>query len=316
MNRSNLPPLLVLVGPTAVGKTAMAIQLAERLRGEIVSADSRYLYRYMDIGTAKPGATERERVPHHLIDVTTPDVSWSLAQYQAAAFAAIGEIQARGRLPILAGGTGQYIRAVVEGWQPPPSANTDGLRLELEERFQARGLDGLVAQLRELDPESARTIDLYNPRRVIRALEVVLSTGRSFVGQRRKLPPRLAIHTVGLSLPRALLYARIDQRVDSMLASGLVDEVRGLVARGYGWQLPAMSAIGYRQIGQHLRGECSLVEAADLIRRDTRVFVRRQANWFKPDDPGIHWYDVSLTFADELASAIRLVLPGVGSDPR
>lgn len=308
MSRVQLPPLLALVGPTAVGKTAMAIQLAERLNAEIVSADSRYLYRYLDIGTAKPGATERGRVPHHLIDVTTPDVPWSLAQYQAAAFAAIADIHARGRLPILAGGTGQYVRAVIEGWQPPPQHNTTELRAELEARLKSQGLDVLVAQLRELDPESARAIDLFNPRRVVRALEVVLSTGRSFVGQRRKLPPRLTIYSVGLSLPRQLLYARIDQRIDSMLASGLVDEVRGLVARGYSWDLPAMSAIGYRQIGQFLRGECGLPEATELIRRDTRVFVRRQSNWFKPDDPAIHWHDVSRTFADELAASVRLAL--------
>ncbi len=305
MTRAPLPPVLVLVGPTAVGKTALAIQLAERLEAEIVSADSRYLYRYMDIGTAKPGPSERARVPHHLIDVTTPDQTWSLAQYQAAAFAAISAIHDRGRLPILVGGSGQYIRAVVEGWQPPPHAQTPELRAELEARFSSEGLTGLVSQLRELDPESARSIDLLNPRRVIRALEVVLSTGRSFVGQRRKLPPRLSIQFVGLSLPRQLLYARIDQRIDAMLASGLLEEVRGLVARGYGWDLPAMSAIGYRQIGQFLRGECSLTEATERIQRDTRVFVRRQANWFKPDDPNIEWHDVSRVFADELAAALR-----------
>ena len=308
MNRHNLPPLLVLVGPTAVGKTAMAIQLAERLNGEIVSADSRYLYRYMDIGTAKPGPAERGRVPHHLIDVTTPDLAWSLAQYQAEAFSTIQAIHARGRLPILAGGTGQYIRAVVEGWQPPPTAQTPELRNQLEQRLIVDGLDSLVAQLRELDPDSARTIDVFNPRRVIRALEVVLMTGRSFVGQRRKLAPRLSIHTIGLSLPRTLLFARIDQRVDAMMASGLVDEVRGLIARGYSWELPALSAIGYRQIGQYLREECTLDEALEHIRRDTRVFVRRQANWFKPDEPSIHWFDVSQTFADELADTVRGLL--------
>jgi tRNA dimethylallyltransferase len=296
---------LVLVGPTAVGKTAMAIQLAERLNGEVVSADSRYLYRYMDIGTAKPSVAERARVPHHLIDVTDPDQAWSLSQYQAAAFQTIAEVHARGNLPLLVGGTGQYIKAVVEGWQPPPGADDDGhLRAELEHRLASEGLDALVAQLRALDPDSAREIDTLNPRRVVRALEVVLATGRSFVAQRRKLPPPLAITLVGLTLPRPMLYARIDARVDAMLQHGLVAEVEGLVARGYGWDLPAMSAIGYRQIGAHLRGELSLAEAAAQIRRATRVFVRRQANWFKLDDPALLWFDVSQVFADDLARQI------------
>ncbi len=305
MTRPAQPPLVALVGPTAVGKTAMAIQLAERLNGEIVSADSRYLYRYMDIGTAKPSAADRARVPHHLIDVTDPDQAWSLSQYQTAAFQAIAEVHARGKLPLLVGGTGQYIKAVIEGWQPPPGARDDGhLRIELEQRLASEGLDALVAQLRALDPASAREIDTLNPRRVVRALEVVLATGRSFVAQRRRLPPPLATTVVGLTLPRPMLYARIDARVDAMIQLGLVAEVEALVARGYGWDLPALSAIGYRQIGAYLRGELSLAEAVTQIKRDTRVFVRRQANWFKPDDPALLWFDVSQVFADDLARQI------------
>jgi tRNA dimethylallyltransferase len=283
----------------------MAVQLAERLNGEIVSADSRYLYRHMDIGTAKPSAADRARVPHHLIDVTDPDQAWSLSQYQTAAFRAIADVHARGKLPLLVGGTGQYVKAVVEGWQPPPGAQDDGnLRAELQKRLGSEGLDALVAQLRALDPASAREIDTLNPRRVVRALEVVLATGRSFVAQRRRLPPPLAITVVGLTLPRPMLYARIDARVDAMIQLGLVAEVEALVARGYGWDLPAMSAIGYRQIGAHLRGELSLAEAVAQIKRDTRVFVRRQTNWFKPDDPTLLWFDVSQVFADDLARRI------------
>jgi tRNA dimethylallyltransferase len=285
--------LLVLVGPTAVGKTDLAIDLAERLGGEIVSADSRYLYQGMDIGTAKPTLAERARVPHHLIDVTWPDRPWTLTQYQDAAVAAIADIQARGRWALLVGGTGQYIRAVVEGWQAPPG-NLDGaLRAELEATLAQDGVGALAARLRQVDPASAAAIDLRNPRRVIRALEVALTTGQSFVAQRRRTAPAFASLILGLTRPRPELYARIDARIDAMLAAGLEDEVRRLAARGYRWDLPALSALGYRQMGDYLRGECDLPEAVRRIQHDTRVFVRRQANWFKPADPGIRWFDAA-----------------------
>ena len=288
---SRADTLLVLVGPTAVGKTAAAIALAERLGAEIVSADSRYLYRGLDIGTAKPTPAELARVPHHLVDVTTPDQPWSLSQYQAAAYAAIDGIRARGRLPLLVGGTGQYIRALTEGWVLPPGAPEGAVRAELEQALAREGLPALVERLRALDPASAAQVDLRNPRRVVRALEVVLATGESFSAQRRKQPPPYAVAMLGLTRPRPALYARIDARIAQMLADGLVEEVRGLAAQGYGWELPAMSALGYRQIGAYLRGEATLDEAVAQLRRDTRQFVRRQANWFKPADPAIHWFD-------------------------
>jgi tRNA dimethylallyltransferase len=280
----------LLVGPTAVGKTAAAIEVGQRLPVEIVSADSRYLYRGLDIGTAKPTLAERASVPHHLIDVTTPDRPWSLTEYQAAAGAAIEGILARGRLPLLVGGTGQYIRALVEGWVPPPSDPTGAVRAELEARLSRAGPAALVQQLRVVDPASAAVVDLRNPRRVLRALEVALLTGQSFVSQRRKSPPPFTFTWLGLAAPRPVLYARIDARIEAMLAGGLVAEVEGLAARGYGWDLPAMSALGYRQIGSFLRGECTLEEAVVQLRRDTRAFVRRQANWFKPGDPAIRWF--------------------------
>lgn len=281
--------LLVLVGPTAVGKTEVSLELATRLGAEIVSADSRYLYRGMDIGTAKPTAGELARVPHHLVDVTTPDRPWSLAQFQAAALAAIEAIFGRGRVPLLVGGTGQYIRAVTDGWQVPAGEPNPALRAELEALVAAGGPEALAQRLREVDPASAAVVDLHNPRRVIRALEVALATGQSFVGQRGKAPPPFRAAWLGLERPRPELFARIDARIEWMLQAGFVEEVRGLVARGYGWDLPAMSAIGYRQIGQYLQGEVSLETAVVAIRRATRQFVRRQANWFKPADPAIHW---------------------------
>ncbi len=298
--------LAVLVGPTAVGKTEAALELAESLSAEIISADSRYLYRGMDIGTAKPTPAELARVPHHLIDVTTPDQPWSLSQYQAAAQAAIDAIRERGRLPLLVGGTGQYVRALTEGWLLPAGAPQGPVRAELDEALARAGLAPLVARLQALDPASAARIDLRNPRRVIRALEVVLTTGESFAAQRRRQAPPYTSVLLGLTRPRPELYARIDARVDAMLAAGLVAEVEGLVARGYGWDLPAMSALGYRQIGAYLRGECSLDDAVAQIKRDTRQFVRRQANWFKPTDPAIRWFSAgSASTVAEMADHLQ-----------
>ncbi|MBL8055811.1 MAG: tRNA (adenosine(37)-N6)-dimethylallyltransferase MiaA [Anaerolineales bacterium] len=299
--RAPSPSVIFLVGPTAVGKTALALALAERLPAEIVSADSRYLYRGLDIGTAKPTPAERARVPHHLIDVTTPDQPWTLADVQQAAAAAIADILARGRRPLVVGGTGQYIRALLEGWQAPGGAPAPELRAALEADLVRGGVAALAERLRALDPASAEQVDLRNPRRVIRALEVVLSTGESFAAQRRKQPPAWTALQIGLSRPRPELYARIDGRIDAMLAAGLVAEVRGLAERGYGWELPAMTALGYRQIGAHLRGECDLAEAVRRLRHDTRVFVRRQANWFKPADPDLHWWEAGRTDPAELA---------------
>jgi tRNA dimethylallyltransferase len=300
-----LPPVLVLVGPTAVGKTAAALELAALVPAEIVSADSRYLYRGLDIGTAKPTPAELAGVPHHLVDVTTPDRPWSLADYQAAALAAVAAITGRGRLPILVGGTGQYVRAVVEGWQLPPGDAAGAVRAELERLLDEAGLSALVERLYRLDPASAARVDLRNPRRVIRALEVAQTTGASFVAQRARRPPPYHFIWAGLALPRAELYARIDARLEAMLAAGWVDEVKRLVSQGYGWELPAMSALGYRQIGAYLRGETDLPGALQAIRRATRQFVRRQANWFKPSDQGIRWFPAGPGVAAQLVQYLR-----------
>jgi tRNA dimethylallyltransferase len=303
--RSGQARILALVGPTAVGKTAAAIELAEALSGEIISADSRYLYRGLEIGTAKPTPAERAGVPHHLIDVTTPDQPWTLADYQRAAYAAIDDVLDRGRLPLLVGGTGQYVRAVTDGWRVPPGAPAGPLRAELGQMLAAGGVEALAERLRQVDPESAARVDTRNPRRVIRAIEVVVTTGSSFVAQRQQSPPPFETVWLGLWLPRDELYARIDARIEAMLAAGLVAEVERLVARGYGWELSAMSAMGYRQIGAYLRGECSLDEAIRQIKRATRQFVRRQANWFKPADPEIHWVRSSPSAPAEIAAWLR-----------
>lgn len=307
-----LLPLIVLVGPTAVGKTAVAIELAERLGGEIVSADSRLFYRGMDIGTAKPSLAERRRVPHHLIDVAEPWEVWSLAVFQQQAWQAIADIHRRGRLPLLVGGTGQYIRAVIEGWQAPPVPSQPALRQALERWAAEIGPAALHARLALLDPQAAAKIDYRNLRRTVRALEVIFSTGQRFSQQRQSGQRRYDCRIFGLHLPRPELYARIDARVEAMLAAGLVQEVQRLLKSGCSPELPTLSAIGYREICRHLAGELSLPEAVQQIKRQTRVLVRRQANWFKADDPQIQWVRSDAQAAATIEQEVRRWLEGRG----
>jgi len=283
-------PLVAIVGPTAVGKTRLALRLAGELGAEIVSADSRQVYRGMDIGTDKPTAEERQRVPHHLVDIVDPDEEFTLAQYQDMAYAAIDEVLARDRVPLLVGGTGLYTKAVVEGWSIPRVRPNEALRVELYQEAEVKGGVALHHRLRQVDPVAAEKIDPRNVRRVIRALEVYLETGRPISELQRRRPPPYRVLQIGLTMERAALYQRIDQRVDRMIERGLVEEVRWLVEKGYGYELPAMSGLGYQQIGCYLRGEISLEEAIRLIRRDTRRFVRQQYNWFRLDDEGIRWF--------------------------
>ncbi len=297
-------PLVVILGPTAVGKTDIAIQLAERLDGEIVSADSRLFYRGMDIGTAKPTPAQRLRVPHHLIDVAEPDETWSLARFQQEACNKIALIHSRGRLPFLVGGTGQYVRAVTEGWQPPESKPDPGLRRALETWALEIGRQGLYERLARLDPQAAAAIDYRNMRRTIRALEVIFTTGRLFSEQRSAGPSPFRLLRIGLAMPRPELYARIDARIREMFASGLVEEVQALLSKGFSPDLPAFSAIGYWQVAAAIRGEISFEEAEQQMKRATRIFVRRQANWFKPDDPHILWFQVNSEPLDEIEALI------------
>ncbi len=285
--KSQISNLLVIVGPTAVGKTALALDLAQRLSGEIVSADSRQIYREMDIGTAKPTREEQSLAPHHLIDIVAPDEPYTLAQFQADAYAAIDGILARGKLPLLVGGTGLYIRAVVEGLRIPRVPPNKELRAQLARQDRL----ALFERLRELDPEAAVRIDPRNVRRTIRALEVCLTTGERFSELGRASPPPYRITQIGLTMSRPDLYARIDARVDRMMEQGLVAEVEALVKRGYSWSLPSMSGLGYREIGAYLRGEVLLDEAVVNIKRDTRDFVRRQYAWFRLKDERIQWFD-------------------------
>jgi tRNA dimethylallyltransferase len=287
----NNNPLLVILGPTAVGKTSLSLALAVAQGGEIVSADSRLLYKGMDIGTDKPGQEERRRVRHHLIDICRPDETVTLGQYQRLAYGRIENILQRGCLPILAGGTGQYVRAVVEGWGIPEVPPQEELRHALV------ALDGeeLFRWLQQLDPASAESIDPRNTRRLIRALEVTLVTGRPISALQSKQVPEYTIKLIGLTCEREELYRRIDLRVDRMMAEGLLDEVERLRQRGYGRELPSMSGLGYRQLWAYLAGESTLDKAVERIKFETHRYVRQQYTWFRPGDPHITWFDVQVS---------------------
>jgi tRNA dimethylallyltransferase len=283
--------LLAIVGSTATGKTALAVALAQALDGEIINADSRQLYRGMDIGTAKPTRAEQAAARHWLIDVAGPDEAFTLARFIDLAQEAMGDIRSRGKLPIVAGGTGQYVWSLLEGWRVPRVPPDRALRTDLE-AIAARDGDGaLVDALRRVDAASADSIDPRNTRRIIRAIEVTRATGRPFSEWRRKDPPAFEATVVGLCIERGALYRRIDDRVEGMLAAGFVDEVRGLNAAGYGCALPAMSGIGYRQICEHLRGEMALGAATARIKTETHRLARMQHTWFRAADARIAWLD-------------------------
>ncbi len=297
--------LVALVGPTAVGKTALSIELAARFEGEIVSADSRLFYRGMDIGTDKPSPAARARVPHFLIDFLDPDQPFSLAEYQEHSYRAIDEILLRGRPAFLVGGTGQYIRAITEGWQPAPVRARPGLRRALETWGHQIGRRALHQKLSRLDQAAAAGIDYRNVRRTVRALEVILSSGRRFSEIGRKAEPKYHALMIGLIRPREELYRRIDDRVEDMFAGGLIEETRMLLDKGYTTDLPAMTAIGYAEAAAYLCGEIDLEEARRLVKRRTRVLVRRQANWFPPDDPRIRWFPAEDSSIKQIESLIR-----------
>ena len=298
-------PLIIILGATGVGKTSLAIELAQRLGGEIIGADSRQIYRYMDIGTAKPTAEQRALIPHHLIDIVAPDVKLSLAQYQDAAYRAIDDVLERGKAPFLVGGSGQYISAVEEGWSIPRVPPNRELRAELE-RFAAEySRAALHERLRQVDPVSAERIHPNNTRRVIRALEVHLLTGKAISALQAKRPPPYRICRLGLQLPRAILYKRVDARVEAMIAAGLVDEVARLLDMGYDRALPSMSGLGYREIGAHLLDGWTLDEAIARTKFNTHEFIRGQDVWFRGHDNGILWHNVEDLEAADLARNLR-----------
>ncbi|MCK4801290.1 MAG: tRNA (adenosine(37)-N6)-dimethylallyltransferase MiaA [Anaerolineales bacterium] len=298
-------PLIVIVGPTAVGKTEISLRVAECLRGEIISADSRLFYRGMDIGTAKPTREDQNRVPHHLIDVASPDQEWSLAVYLPKAIAVIQQIQQRKNIPFLVGGTGQYIQAIVEGWEIPAIKPDPRLRKAIQRWAGQIGIEGIRERLKALDPIAAEGIDGPNLRRMIRALEVIFSSGKRFSDQKTKSGSQFHIFQLGLIRPREELFQLIDLRINHMLEQGLVNEVQALLDAGFSPELSSMSAIGYKQIIKHLTGEISLDEAIRQIKSKTRNYVRQQANWFQIEDPGIRWFSASTDPTEEIIVEIQ-----------
>jgi tRNA dimethylallyltransferase len=293
-----------------VGKTTTAIRLCRDFEGEIIAADSRQIYRRLDIGTAKPTPEEQTAAVHHLIDVVDPDQVLGLAEYQEMAYTAIEDVLYRNRIPFLVGGTGQWVQAVLQGWGVPQVPPDYELRAELEAEVARVGPQSLHARLTSVDPVAAGKIDYRNVRRVIRALEVYLKTGIPFSDHRRAQPPRYRILQIGLTMPREVLYIRVDDRIDRMMEAGLLAEVRTLLDEGYGLKLPAMSGLGYRQIGKYLAGELSLDEAVHLIKKETRRFVRQQYNWFQLDDPNIHWFEISLDVYQSIKRTAKAFLAG------
>jgi tRNA dimethylallyltransferase len=288
-------PLIIILGPTAVGKTALALELAEALNTDIISADSRQIYRMMDIGTAKPTQEQQARVPHHLIDLVNPDETLSLAQYLWAAQAAVQRQHELGRPALLVGGTGQYITAIEEGWNVPQVPPNTALRAELEAYAQQAGAKALHARLAALDPAYAARTHPNNVRRVVRALEVCLTTGSTMTALQQKRPVPYAVLRLGLTLKRDRLYARADERVLQMVDNGLVEEVKGLLNRGYDPSLPSLSSIGYQEIIAYLRGDVTLEEAIARIQFNTHDFIRRQEVWFRGHDYGILWHNMEET---------------------
>ncbi|HHW60932.1 MAG TPA: tRNA (adenosine(37)-N6)-dimethylallyltransferase MiaA [Syntrophomonadaceae bacterium] len=301
--------LVTIVGPTAVGKTATAIQVAEKVGGEIISCDSMQVYRGMDIGTAKASIEEQQKIPHHLIDILSPDEDFSVADYQAMAKEKIQDITSRGKIPILVGGTGLYYQAVVDNYYFFPMESRQQARRHLENMCADHGLAYLYQILSAVDQEYAIKIGPNDKKRIIRALEVYHLTGIPFSQFQIKNPHTYKLLPIGLTMPRDLLYQRIEQRVDQMLAEGLVEEVYRLSQAGYNLDLNAMNALGYKQVYYYLQGWATWEEMVDEIKLETRRFAKRQCTWFRKDKR-IHWFDVDKT-GSELVEKISALIEGL-----
>lgn len=311
-------PLLVLVGPTAVGKTALSIELAKRYNAEIISGDSMQVYRGMDIGTAKIKEEEREGIVHHLIDICNPEESFSAADFQAKAKALIADIHSRGKLPFVVGGTGLYIESLCYEFRFVDHGSDDKFRAEMEQYAVQHGNEALHLKLSQVDAEAAARLHPNDTRRIIRALEVQHLTGKPYSehqsgqerGQEKESPYNLVI--LGLTRDRAKLYERIEQRIDLMLEEGLVDEVRALLARELPMHAVPRQALGYKEIIAYLQGEISYERAVELLKRDTRRFAKRQLSWFRHMQ-GLHFVDMDQNF-EEILQSIHAIIAGKFQD--
>lgn len=304
---NNLLPLVVIVGPTAVGKTEVGIKIASKIDGEIISGDSMQVYRYMDIGTAKPTTEEMMGIPHYMIDIVNPDANFSVAVFQQEVEKYIGLISGKGKIPLIVGGTGLYVRSVIDHYDfSPPGENSE----KREELFRIAKEDGnmaLLEKLKEVDPYSAERIHVNDTKRLIRALEVYYTLGRpisEFQYSNEAMPPKYNLAYYGLTMERQILYERIEKRVDTMISKGLVDEVKNLLKMGFGPHNTSMQAIGYKEIVDYLEGRNTLDEAIDIIKRNTRRFAKRQLTWFRRDKR-IMWKNVeNYNSLEEIASEI------------
>ena len=296
-----LQKICILAGPTAVGKTEISLALAKSLCGEIISADSAQVYKYMDIGTAKLKEEEMQGIRHYMIDEVTPDMDFSVAQFREKAELYIKDINDRGKLPIITGGTGLYINSLLNNLDFTDSISDEVYRKEMQETAQVKGNEYVHAMLEAVDPASYKRLHPNDLRRVIRALEVYKHTGRPisyFQEESRKQPPRYDFAYITLTMDRRKLYERIDQRVDKMMASGLVEEVEGLIKRGYGRELNSMQALGYKEIADYLHGLITKDEAVRILKRDTRHYAKRQLTWFR-GDKRVNWVDVDSFYRKE-----------------
>ena len=308
-----LLPLVVIVGPTAVGKTAVGIKVAGRINGEIISGDSMQVYKYMDIGTGKPTIEEMAGIPHHMIDIIGPDEEYNVAKFQKQVEDYIVIIKQKRKIPVLVGGTGLYIRSVLDCYDFTPPGGDAAKREELLRLSAEHGNEYLIKMLRDVDPAAAEKIHLNDTRRLVRAIEVYHSLGRpisDFQYISGQLPPKYNLVYYGLTMNRQDLYRKIEQRVDSMLAGGLVDEVRKLVEMGYNPRSTALQALGYKEIIEYLNGSYDLTEAVELIKRNTRRFAKRQMTWFGRDER-IKWRNVENDDSlEEIAKEIALEAEG------
>lgn len=303
------PNLLVIIGPTAVGKTALSLKIAQEFRGEILSGDSMQVYRYMDIGTAKASEEERAVVPHHLIDLYEPDYPFSVQEFQKIARKTIEEVYQRSHLPMLVGGTGLYVESVTHNYLMPEVEENPSLRQKLRELAEREGNEELHNRLQKIDPVSASKLHPNDQKRLIRALEVYHQTGQPMSQLKRKGESPYRSLWIGLTMPRDLLYERINLRVDLMIQQGLVEEVKMLRQMGYNATATSMQAIGYKEIHRYLDGEWSLEYAIEQIKKGSRNYAKRQLSWFRRSDE-IYWYDVTQKgFKEEIKELVAGKFP-------